>query len=402
MTSLRDYYKLNRDSFSINPKRDSGVYFGGAGINERIRERLETDFLEERSVPKFFVFGQYGAGKTHTLSHIKHVLETDPHFKSDYPTEVRLTELPPLRAKDTWAKIHSQLVDELGRELIRSAVKALARKAGDVEPVEYFAQMAVPFGDTALCSSQAKIYQALLFTGRQETVAWEWLKGRRLSSDEKNTLGVETDLAGATNYIHALLNLAALVHEGLGRKVVLLVDEGEALRGITDPGSHDEFTIMIRKIMDNENDVLGMVVGFQAEGGMEDAPDMLSDESVSRRVGHDSGYIDLTSLVSESNDVREFMTAVLNFLVDQDAAGELIAKHQLDVDPGMFPFTAEAIDTLAAYVMEEPGRQVPSQIISKMGTAVARAYLFGQREGEPCQLVDESILNTVLYPDQEV
>jgi hypothetical protein len=400
MPSMREYYKLKRDAFSINPKRDSGVYFGGANINGRIRERLQTDFLEERAVPKFFIFGQYGAGKSHTLGHIKHVLEQDAAFQH-YPSEVRLTELPPLRPKDTWEKIHGQLVDELGRDLIRTAAKALIRKAPDgVEADEYFSEHGVAFGDTALRNSQAKIYQALLFGGRQETVAWEWLKGRPLSKDEKSTLGVETDLNGPMNYLNALLNLATLIHRGLEKKVVILVDEAEAFRSVTEPGSVDEFTIMIRKLMDNDNDVLGMVFAFQAEGGMEDAPEMLTEQSVARRVGHDAGYIDLTMLVSEQNDVRDFITEVLQYLVDQEAAKQLLDAENVDLDPAMFPFTVEAIETLAQYVMEEPGRQVPSQIISKMSSAVARAYISGQEAGETCRLVDEDILNGVLYPEE--
>jgi hypothetical protein len=401
MPSMREYYRLKRDAFSINPKRDSEVYFGGANINGRIRERVQTDFLEERAVPKFFIFGQYGSGKSHTLGHIKHMLEHDPAFEH-YPSEVRLAEMPPLRPKDTWEKIHGQLVDELGRDLIRSAARALIRRAPDgVEADEYFGEHGVAYGDTALRNSQAKIYQALLFAGRQETVAWEWLKGRKLSKDEKSTLGVETDLSGPMNYLNALLNLATLIHNGLGRKVVMLIDEAEAFRSVTEPGSVDEFTIMIRKIMDNDNDVLGMVFAFQAEGGMEDAPEMLTSPSVARRVGHDAGYIDLAMLVAEQNDVREFITDVLRYLVDQDAAKELIDAEGIDLDPGMFPFTVDAIETLAQYVMEEPGRQVPSQIISKMSSAVARAYISGQKAGDTCRLVDEGILTGVLYPEEE-
>lgn len=400
MTSLREYYKLNREHFGISPRGDSDVYFGGSSISSRIRGRLQTDFLEERAVPKFFVFGQYGAGKSHTLGHIKHVLEHDEAF-TDYPTEVLITETPVLKARDTWVKMHELLVDELGRDLIRSAAKALARKApDDMEPGAYFAKEAVPFGDTALRASQAKIYQALIFTGRQETVAWEWLKGSKLSADEKNTLGVETDLSSPTNYLDALLNLASLVYKGLGKKVVFLVDEAEMLRSVSDPGCQIEFISMFRKIMDNDNNVLGMVLAFQNEGGMEEFP-ILTDESIQRRVGHEAGYVDLQSLVSEPSDVKDFITNILDYLVDQDAAKALLDAEGSDLDPGMFPFTAEAIDILADYVMEDEGRRVPSQIITKMSTAVAQAYLLGVRTDQACQLVDEDVLNTVLYPDQE-
>ncbi len=32
MMSIRDYYKLKRENFSLNPKQDASVYFGGANI----------------------------------------------------------------------------------------------------------------------------------------------------------------------------------------------------------------------------------------------------------------------------------------------------------------------------------------------------------------------------------
>src|SRR3954469_23276968 len=110
--SLKDYFHLKKDAFNIDPKHDAEVYFGYEPLQERIVNRLREDFVQERRVPKFFLYGRYGSGKTHSLFHIRHVLTTDPEFVTDFPTEPLITEVPPLKAKESWRKMHEHLVDE--------------------------------------------------------------------------------------------------------------------------------------------------------------------------------------------------------------------------------------------------------------------------------------------------
>lgn len=67
--TLREYFLLRtRESLSIDPWTDKQIYFGDSELIDRIKRRLETDFVQARGVPKFFVYGAYGSGKTHTLS----------------------------------------------------------------------------------------------------------------------------------------------------------------------------------------------------------------------------------------------------------------------------------------------------------------------------------------------
>ena len=73
--TLKNYFLLkDRDSLSIDPWRDQKQFFGASDLNERIRKRIESDFVQPRGIPKFFVHGYYGSGKTHTLAHIDYVL----------------------------------------------------------------------------------------------------------------------------------------------------------------------------------------------------------------------------------------------------------------------------------------------------------------------------------------
>ena len=358
MRSLQQYFHLRKDAFDIDPFRDADAYFGYQPLQKKIMQRLAADFVQQRHVPKFFIFGRYGSGKTHTLSHIAHTLRCDPGFVGVFQeTEPIHTEVPPLKAKETWHKMHQHLLDAIGKSLMKDAIQRLMSEAsvsdpsagGDV-PGALEAKQVMRYGDASLRASQASIFRALLFGGSQEVVAWEWLKGRTLSTDQATTLGTETNLSEPSDYVNALLNVASLIHKGLGRKVVILLDEAEMLRSITHPDSHQEFVWAIRRLVDNDNDVLGLVAGFQQEGGMEDAPAVFDDPAIRTRIG-DDGYIDLGELVGEEVDVKAFVTSILDRLIDQDAARETIEEEQLATTPEFFPFTEDVVDRIAEFII---------------------------------------------------
>jgi hypothetical protein len=401
MATLREYYHLRRDTFSIDPKNDPDAYFGRDELADRIKTRIESDFLEQRAVPKLLLHGQYGAGKTHSLFFIKYLLETNERWRRIFPKTMPITlELGPLKKKERWVTVHRHLVDSVGLVRLKAAASALLSRGGDASPVELLRESgALRFGEAAIRDSQAQIFRNLLFGGRQETLSWEWLKGQKLSVDDSIMLGTETNLTEPSDLIAALLNIGSLFWQGLGEKIVFQVDEGEALRSITNPDSIDEFNYAIRRLAEDDNDVIGLIVAYQSEGGMEATPPMFEDEAVRRRLGYEPAYIDLEGLVAGPEDARGFVLDVLKYLVDQDAAKDTIEREGLDVDPAYFPFTPETVDRIADFVTEEPERKLPSQIITRLKHAVNQ----GWREGEGADghvLIDDSILEPVLYPEE--
>ncbi|GAB3078074.1 hypothetical protein GCM10027053_48040 [Intrasporangium mesophilum] len=402
---MQEYFHLTKDAFDIDPFRDADAYFGYQPLQDKIMQRLAADFVQQRHVPKFFLFGRYGSGKTHTLSHIRHALKNDAEFVGVFqPTEPIYTEVPPLKGRETWHKMHEHLLDAIGKSLIKDAIKALMAEAsmadpgaaGDV-PAALEAREVLRFGDASLRTSQASIFRAMLFGGNQEVVAWEWLKGKPLSTDQATTLGTETNLTEPSDYVNALLNVASLIHKGLGRKVVILLDEAEMFRSVTHADSHQEFLWAVRRLMENENDVLGLIAGFQQEGGMGDAPEVFTDDSVKTRVG-DDGYIDLGDLVQEEVDVKAFMASVLDRLVDQDAARVTIANEGLPTEPEFFPFTEEVVDRIAEFIIEDPERQSPRNIKSLLASAVVRTWQEGANTSSTL-LCDTDLVEKVLYPN---
>ena len=68
--------------------------------------------------------------------------------------------------------------------------------------------------------------------------------------------------------------------------------------------------------------------------------------------------------------------------------------------PPAFPFTPDAIDRIADFVMEDPERRSPRQIISRMKDAVGKAWL-RDRNSTEVGLIDEDLAEEILFPDEE-
>ena len=234
--SLKDYYFLkDRESLSIDPWLDRSQFFGYQALNQRILRRIESDFVQPRSIPKFFIHGSYGSGKTHTLAHIQHVLLTD----SMYQTEPIYIDIAPLVAKERFEKIHGRLLDAIGMDRIRIAAESVADKITGDKVQGFLDLKALPFGDQALKVSQANVFRNLLFGGRQAQLSWEWLKGRKTSVDDAQTLGIQKQLADAQDFVFCLLNIGTLFARGCKKRIVFLIDEAEAFRSVTNPDSAD-------------------------------------------------------------------------------------------------------------------------------------------------------------------
>ena len=399
--TLKDHFHLKKDSFSIDNREDASVYFGGSTLNSRLRERLEDDFVRPRQVPKFCIYGAFGAGKTHTENHIAYLLRTE--LASDYATEPISLDISPIRAKEKWIKVHGDIINAIGLDLIREAATAvLTDPAAAQDPVKHLTDKGVlRYGETAIRSSQARVFRALLFGGPMETAALQWLKGGAITAAQAEAIEIETRLTEVSHLMACLLNVASLIKVGLGRRPVLLIDEAEALDALTTGDSFNEFVAAFRKLADDDNNVLGLIVAFFTEGGMEQAPDVLTHDAVFRRLGFEGAFFDLQENVGGMENVRTFILEVLRYLVDQDAAAATIAQRGLETEPEFFPFTVESIDRLAEFIAEgDPKVQVPDQIIKRMGDAVIAAWR-AARSGGAIALVDDQIIDAALYPAEQ-
>src|SRR5439155_16841521 len=248
--TLREYFFLReRESFFIDPWTDSAVYFGDRSLAQKISDRIESDFLQKRGVPKFYVTGRYGAGKTHALAPIQHQLRT--RLATMHPTEPIYVDIAPLVSKERYQRIHARLLDDIGLNRVREAAESLTDAVTATDKVKAFlASGALPYGDEALRVSQANVFRNLLFGGRQMQLSWDWMKGRKTSVDEAQMLGTQKQLTEPQDFVNCLGNIGALFAKGMKRRIVFLIDEGEAVRSVTHPDSVFELRHAFRMLLD--------------------------------------------------------------------------------------------------------------------------------------------------------
>src|ERR1700722_3609233 len=156
--NLREYYYLKRDTFTVNPDADAEVYFGGADLETRIRDRILRDLNQDRAVPKFMIFGPYGGGKTHNLRHIEYVLSRDADLRNGLPHMRSLRyELAPIRSKERWTTVHTRIMNAIGFDVVReAAATVLGTPERATNPLPYLLEERVlRFGETAIQASQA-------------------------------------------------------------------------------------------------------------------------------------------------------------------------------------------------------------------------------------------------------
>ena len=394
--TLKEYFSLRqRESFSIDPWADNTIYFGDSLLFDRINRRLETDFVQPRGVPKFFVYGAYGSGKTHTLAYVARALEQN----TMYASEPIYLDVAPLNRRDRFQRIYARLLDAVGLDRVREAAELIADTIEGTDKVARMLELGIlPFGDNTLKVSQANVFRNVLFGGRQMQLSWEWMKGRKNTPDQATMLGVQKDLTEPSDLVNCLLNIGALHYKAFERKVVFLVDESEAIRSVTDPDALDEILHMIRLLLENSNSFVGFVFAVQAEGGMEAIGDAFSREDIRRRVDYESGYIDLTIMVSQITSAREFALRILEYLVDQQAAAKTIQDESLGTTKELYPFTDAAIEAISRHVADNPQLASPAFIISTMSNAAIEAWR-RRSESDKHYLIDPTIVEETVFPE---
>jgi hypothetical protein len=393
LTPLKDYYFLKRyESISIDPWRDREIYFGETSLADMIKSRIESDYEQPRRVPKFFVFGAYGSGKTHTLANIAFNLNQNKL----HPTEPIYLAMPPLSTKERWIRIHSRLIDAIGPERIYSAAQVIADGISGTDKIKGFIEQdLLLYGDDTLKISQANIFRNFLFAGRQSQLSWEWLKGRKNTADQAAMLGIQKDLNEATDLVDCLLNLGILYFTATGKKIVFLIDEAEAVRSVTNADSLAELRHMFRLLLDNNNTYIGLILAIQSEQG--EIPEFFEREDIRRRVDYEQGFIDLTPMVGQVSSAKEFIKHTLEYLVDQKKSEGVIKAENLPVTKELFPFTEDAVGVITSHIADDPDYASPSFILSAISSAAIEGWR-RRNQSEAHIVIDHDIVEKTIFP----
>jgi hypothetical protein len=385
---LQEYCGLNRPRFRFDPESDAAWYFGNQEVSAELRGRVSSDFVV-RGVPKCGVIGRFGQGKTHTLFHLKHLLETDP---ASYPAKPVVLRIAPYD-EDTkglggWSYIHGKMLDAMGERFLREMVRAFDQLPHErTRALDDVLADVFRFGSENLQNSLAAILSAyFLREGRATMPAWDWLRGQKPSGKELSECGVTVWLEHAGDMIDVILNLGALCRRTYGLGLCFLMDECQALNDVEKRATeiHDTFLQMAEP--DNED--VGFVLALFGTGQgavppvVSDPPDILSRLGVTSVNIHEA-FIDLRRIINSEEDVREFMLEFLRHIRAPEKAAGVVEEFGLAgrSSAELLPFEPAAIDLIARILFQSEPSRNPRMIIMSLARVVAAAYQRAKVQG---------------------
>ncbi len=362
---FKEWFCLNeRDSFTIDPQinsEDAQFYFGRPTKLKELQTQLRKGFIDP-GVPKIFIYGSFGSGKTQTLYNLAYYLQHDP------PKSLRLKPaiihvVLEMQSKSNHLDWHLQLMEALGKERVSRWVDGLFSK--------------VPSMDEALASllSDYNIIDAvknLRGGGDMPMLAWRWLAGHRLSPAELQRLQLTRNAGdiGAGDLVKVLVGLGHLAKKN-DEKLIFFMDEVEQFQNIANPDCFEAVHNYLRQLSEQKNSSVGFIMSAYALTD-DDMPRMMVRGDIRSRIGA-INYIEIPPLPSVE-DIRTFICELLLNFVDRKAAEEKIQRQGLAVSLDTYPFDADAFEKLCDYASQDPIKALPRNIIKSINECAISAW----------------------------
>lgn len=377
---FKEWFCLSqRESFTIDAKinpSDAQFYFGRPVSLERMRKQIARSFVDPQ-VPKMMVWGPYGSGKTQTLYHLAYWLKNSkPDACRWVPYTVHLDI--EMQSRSTAASWHLQNMEAIGMQTVQGWLQRLYSNSANFD--QDVDELTEDF-------NIAMAFKQLRGGGEIGFTTWRWLSGQKLTAKELQEIKVTRNLGevGVGDMVLAIQASGALA-KAVGTCLILLVDEMEELLNVREGDAAESWHQYLRKLSDNANSTVGLVVGFKADT-KDEAPRILIRGDVERRFGKHN-YIELEPLAAPAN-VRQFVEEMLAQLVVQPEADKRIQQQGLPSTLQTYPFTAEAFELLCEYACQDPVKATPGNIIKTINECAIAAWDAGQ------QVIDQPIVDEI-------
>jgi hypothetical protein len=311
METLKTWFGLKNEhiDFTIANDIDAKLFFARHELNERLLAILRRSF-RTGSPPKFVLYGDFGAGKTHTMRHVQYVIEHNQEF----PGRVVFVELPDISAKSHFDVAHAALLDALGFDVARLWIQEYQRIHGQKtqENIRDFTQS----GDIAIAFGNLGAF------GDISRIAWDWLRGVELNSAESRNAALPTSVTQSGQLVRILQMFGRLCREIEMNVLILMLDEARKLSSISNQDAVNHWVNAFKLLADDQTKEIGFIVsGLWVEP--DDMALPLQDAQVLSRFG-EQNYIRLHNLGEP--EAEEFMRSLLSEWVDPQRRDELIAK----------------------------------------------------------------------------
>jgi hypothetical protein len=374
LKTLQELLCLNRPNFQINPKQsfdDAKLYFG-RNQNEKLIGSILTGYMAGY-VPRIYLFGNYGTGKTHLLYHLKHYFDNNDDNLKVLPVVVQIEA----EGRTRYQALHKRLIDGIGIELLEKTYQDYGYQPGDRD-----ARYRELFSDPNLYQAM----QVMQAGPANKTLSWRWLTGERLSPNEMSLLGVRSLLTDTGDFVDVLVTIGELFRR-TGSHLLFLIDEMEALHNVSNEDAqrswHDAFR---RLASDDDNQSVGWIAAFY-QTVHDQPPQFMLEEDIMTRIGQ-AGRVELAPLAPV--EVKSFLTDLLTAFVDKDCAAATLRDLKLPEDTSLYPFTNKGLEAFIEHSKAAPQNAIPRTILKALTGCGLEAIRRKQRVLDP-PLIDEVV-----------
>jgi Cdc6-like AAA superfamily ATPase len=366
--SIGDWFNLRdgRSSFEIHPRTDRALYFERKNLYDKIQREIRKAFLEKKA-PKLVIWGDWGIGKTHTLSHIQYFLENNA---DKYPCKIIFLELNDIEKKTRFDLLHHQILDAISMEYIAEELLSKLQSKHQ-KKIKDCLRLYLESSDLV------NAFSSLLGAGQNQQLGWSWLNGQGLTQNERGMLPVTGDLTNSKDFVDILRFIGDVHRELEGKVLLVLIDEVEKLERVKDDDAIDHWTQALKDLASPGNESVGIILAASLRSQEDlDKLSPLSDDQVRSRFGYDDGDVEMPNF--QSNDTEAFLKDVLSKIVDHDKlktqTGSLKSRYSTQFDEDVYPFTKEAFDTFVEYVSRDPAQAVPRAIMKRLDDLAFEAF----------------------------
>ena len=382
METMQSWFGLKEEhrDFSIQTEGDRRLFFARHDLDIDLKRRLNRAFRTENP-PKMVLYGEWGVGKTHTMRHLQYNIEEQPSYKA----VVVFVELPDITRKATFQVAHAALLDALGIERAKNwLLHFQTRHPADArDQIQDFTQS----GDIAIAFSN------LLGFGEASRIAWDWLRGIKLSASDARMVSLPPVLDQSGHFVKILQMLGRLAREIENAMLVFMLDEATKLDAVSDSDSLAHWTNAFKLLSDDSTKEVGLIVSISVID-LNDIAEPLHDPQVLSRFGQ-SNYVRLSNLSEE--ETRDFISDLTVEWVDEVARERLISEFSAEADgqaisAKSFPFTEDGLRLAAQYAAyrDGAGYTTPRDIQKNLDDLLNRAIDDGRH------ILSSTYLNSVV------
>ncbi len=371
----------DRETFTIDPKirsEDAKFYFGREEIKNQLEGRIKREFIDP-GIPKIFIIGPYGSGKTQTLFYIDYRLKNyKPETCKFNPTTVNLAI--EMRSRSDFRDWHLQLMEALGREQVIKWIEGFSSSGANFE-IEL----------KKLFRNETNKVEASkgLTRGDLTFTAWRWFCGQTLTAKELESLRVTRNLGdvGVGDMIDLLEGIGRLAEKN-NEKLIFLVDEAEQFRNVgggeKGRDAMESLHDYLKKLAEPSNSTVGFIIAATAVT-LDDMPEWYYRGDIRNRVGRPIEIPHLPAV----KDVETFVKEMINEFIDKEKADVVIKNEKLEISLETYPFRSDAFELLAEYATQDPEKALPRNIIRAINECAITAWDNHQ------PIIDTEIVNEI-------